>query len=543
MQIMEQSERKELEKNSNVCLMSQTLSLSIRQEIRENPLSAIAEYQAEGKKMTSQDRSHICVSSSPTQISSKTLEVDSTSKEKDFSPFYDDLCKEISSHLLSHIEIDYAGSEQNFSSLCLNKTVENSWFSINQRLHHNKNLQKTFSQYFMCSHAGCMGLDDTNVKSRKIRIYPTKEQKQLFNQWFGISRLCYNKAVDKYNNRPKDCKDSWIDIAKQILSENCEDYVKSVPYQIKKIAVKDCFTSWLSNCRKTKRSGTPFKLSFRSRKNPLQSCYIPKSAVKSDGIYYTIAGKLRYSEREWLEQTIHDCRLIKEYDRWYIVIPVVMRTIAYTENQGDVVAIDPGIRSFLTYFSSDGQFGQFGNRSFQKILNLQLRIDKLISKKTLSSDKKERVRLYRAIGKARHRLIDMVDEMHWKCINYFTKTFKVIIFPPFNVSNMVKKGKRKLRKSVIRSMQSFRFYEFKERLKQKCNERGIVFAEQNESFTSKTNSFNGEIIKKLGSREWFKYDNIMVNRDINAARNILIRAMRDGSAMTEMSLLSNTITA
>ena len=52
---------------------------------------------------------------------------------------------------------------------------------------------------------------------------------------------------------------------------------------------------------------------------------------------------------------------------------------------------------------------------------------------------------------------------------------------------------------------------------------------------------NGELIKGLGSREQFTYDGVTVNRDINAARNILIRALRDSSAMTEMSLLSNTI--
>ena len=540
---MEQLEQNELARDNNDCLMSQTSWLSTKLTTKEAPLSAIAECQAESKKTTLQGRSHICDSSSQTLTSCKMSEADSISKGKDFSPFYDGLCKEISSHLLSHIEIDYADSALNCSNSCSNKTVENSWFSISQRFHPNKNLQKTFSQSFTSSLAECTVLEDTRIKSRKIRIYPTQQQKMLFNQWFGISRLCFNKAVDKYNNRAKDCKDSWMDVAKQVLSENGEDYVKTVPYQIKKIAVKDCYSSWLNNCRKTKKTGVPFKLSFRSRKNPEQSCYIPKSAVKEDGIYYTIAGKLKYSEREWFGRTIQDCRLIKEYDRWYIVIPIAIKTEAFTENQGDVVAIDPGIRSFLTYFSSDGQFGQFGQRSFERILNLQLRIDNLISKTSLSNNKKEKVRLSRAIGKARHRLEDLVDEMHWKCVNYFVKSFKVVIFPPFNVSSMVKKGNRKLRKSVVRSMQSFRFFDFKQRLKQKCIEHGIVFIEQNEAYTSRTNSFNGKILNNLGSKEWFNYDGVTVNRDINAARNILIRALRDSSAMAEMPLLSNTIAA
>ena len=94
---------------------------------------------------------------------------------------------------------------------------------------------------------------------------------------------------------------------------------------------------------------------------------------------------------------------------------------------------------------------------------------------------------------------------------------------------MVKKGKRKLRKSVVRSMQSFRFYEFSQRLEMKCKEYGVLLIRSNESYTSRTNSFNGELMN-IGSREWFVYDDVTVNRDVNGARNILLRAMRDSSA-------------
>ena len=40
---------------------------------------------------------------------------------------------------------------------------------------------------------------------------------------------------------------------------------------------------------------------------------------------------------------------------------------------------------------------------------------------------------------------------------------------------------------------------------------------------------NGEVFN-VGSRKRFKYDGIYVDRDINGARNILLRAMRDSSA-------------
>lgn len=200
-----------------------------------------------------------------------------------------------------------------------------------------------------------------------------------------------------------------------------------------------------------------------------------------------------------------------------------------TENQGGIVALDPGVRNFITYFSEDGRFGWFGVHAFDRILTLNLKHDKLLSRMSLTKDKMKKGKLKRTLNRTYHRIQDLVDELHWQCINYLVHNFSVIVFPPFEVKGMTKKG-RKLRKSVVRSMLSLRFFEFKERLKQKCKECDVIYIEQNESYTSKTNSFTGELITNLGGKEWFMYDGIKVHRDLNGARNILIRAMRDSSA-------------
>ena len=154
----------------------------------------------------------------------------------------------------------------------------------------------------------------------------------------------------------------------------------------------------------------------------------------------------------------------------------------------------------------------------------------MISKLSKETNKHKKSNLKRSIFNIRFKIRNLIDELHWKTIKFFTSRFKVIIFPPFNVSEMVKKSKRKLSKKVVRSMNCFRFFEFKERLKLKCKENGITFVESSEVFTSKTNSFTGELIENLGSKEKFMFNNISIDRDVNGARNILIRAMRDASA-------------
>ena len=445
--------------------------------------------------------------------------------EKDYKPFWDDTCEVISSHLLSHIQIDSAGSEP---ASYLSKMVENSWFLTEKTFHWNKDSQKTYLQSYTSSLVECEDLEDTQIKSRKIRTYPTQQQKILFKQWFGVARKFYNETLTIYKNGSDKV---WHKVYQDIAEQNREhDYIKSVPYQIKKIAVNDYRKALSINKMKAKRSGKPFEMKFKSKKNPKQSCYIPKATISSSGIYYTIAGKLKMKERSWFEnEDIKACRLTLEFGKWFIVIPKEIK-ITPIENQEGVVAIDPGVRTFATYFSTEGYFGKLGQGAFDRILKLNLKIDKLISKLSKETDKNKKSNLKRSIFKIRFKIRNLIDELHWKTIKFFTSRFKVIIFPPFNVSEMIRKSNRKLPKKVVRSMNCFRFYEFKERLKLKCKESGVTFVESSEAFTSRTNSFTGELMENLGSKEKFMFNNVSIDRDINGARNILIRAMRDASA-------------
>lgn len=445
--------------------------------------------------------------------------------QKDRKTLYDDLCLCISSHLLSHKDIDNTMSKCSKSFCTMNVKP---WFSTKQVTTINKNSQNNNLQSFTSSYADCIVSNTIMIKARRIRIYPSQQQKRLFKQWFGVGRKVYNTCVNHFNEKDIEIK-GWMNMGTTVLAELTEDYIKSVPYQIKKIAVKDSYTSWRTNCKKAKQTGKPFKLRYKSRKNPIQSCYIPKSAVSESGIYYRISGKLKFSEKEWLKNDFCACRLINDHGRWYISVPQNITTNT-TENQSGIVALDPGVRNFITYFSEDGRFGWIGIHAFDRILNLNLKRDKLLSRLALTKDKRKKCNLKRTLNRIYHRIQDLVDELHWQCINYFVHNFSVIVFPPFEVKGMTKKG-RKLRKSVVRSMLSLRFFDFKERLKLKCKECGVLYIEQNESYTSKTNSFNGELIPNLGSKEWFTYDGIKVHRDLNAARNILLRAMRDSSAV------------
>ena len=111
----------------------------------------------------------------------------------------------------------------------------------------------------------------TVKKSKKIRLYLTKQQERTVDRWFGVARYVYNQTVE-YLRQPgtvanwKAIKGGILDL----LPEFCAD----VPYQIKSVAVRDACIAVREAKKKYATNGSINQVSFRSRKNPTQSCYI-----------------------------------------------------------------------------------------------------------------------------------------------------------------------------------------------------------------------------------------------------------------------------
>lgn len=344
----------------------------------------------------------------------------------------------------------------------------------------------------------------------------------MFRRWFGVSRYVYNKTVD----HPKTIegkRGSWTDIATLIMAD-LPDWAREVPYQIKKIAVKDACDAYSNGKRKAKKDGKPFNLSFRSRKNPRQSCYIPKSAVLPQGLYYTISGEgLIYTED--LPENFADCRLICRQGRWFLKVPYTT-TIATGENQTRIVALDPGVRTFQTFYSPD-MAGTLGEHDFGRLLRLCHHLDHLLSRISMEKNKKRRYRMRKAADRMRWKIRDLRDELHAKAARFLVDTFDIILIPTFETSQMVKKQPRKIRSKTVRSMLTWAHYAFKERLKEVAFQAGKTVIEVNEAYTSKTCSWSGEVVH-IGSSDIIRgTDGITMHRDMNGARGILLRALAE----------------
>ena len=494
------------------------------------PLFATAESVAQNKKTTLIAKSRLCKSNSKERKLSKTLAVDSTTSEEDYFPYWSDYIAGKNSKLWLPTKTVLQDLALNSLSGWRNKTVARSWFSAEMTRVHKKNLSTIFCPSCIRSLADCTDLDATIVRSKKIRLYLTAEQRTIVKQWIGVTRYVYNKTVE-YLNQP-DTVASWKAIKGDILGD-LPAWAKDAPYQSKSVAIRDACVAMSEVKRKNKiDKQRKHKLRFKSRKHPKQSCYIPKSAVKPKGLYHTKLGKIRYSES--LPDNIRDSRLVVHQGRYYVTIPTqVQRRVG--ENQARVVALDPGVRCFQAFFS-ENSCGFLGRFAIGKIQRLCQHLDDLISRSTKVLAKR-RYRMRKACNRMRHKIRDLVDEMHHKVACFLVKNFDVILLPKFEPSNMVKRGKRNLRRKSVRQMLTLSHYRFSQFLKHKAFEYGKLVIDANEAYTSKTVSWTGEVIDSLGGRKTVTgNDGQTMDRDLNGARGIFLRALGDHPPLQQASI-------
>jgi putative transposase len=451
------------------------------------------------------------------------MPVDSPSSDKFSKPYWSAACKTLSARLWLPTANDGHGSGLSLSHGLSSATVHKSWFSARLITPvHPTNFYKTCSPYLASLQPEYTTYANTVTKSRKLRLYPTASQRAILCRWLGASRFVYNRTLD-YLKGLDGKRPTWTDLATDIILPGLPEWAKAIPYQIKKMAVKECCDAYTAAKQKYRKTGQYSELYYKSRKSPVQTCYIPKSAVKPTGIYPTLSGVMKYAEP--LPVAFSDCELSWQQGRWYLCVPFAT-TVQPGENQARMVALDPGVRTFQTFFSPD-MAGSIGYHDFGRLVRLCRHLDNLIARYSVSKDKKQRYRMRRAADRLRWKIKDLRDELHAKTIRFLVDHFDIILIPTFATSHMVTRARRKLRSKTVRAMLTWAHFKFKERLKVVADQYGKTVLEVNEAYTSKTCSWSGEIVR-VGSSECIRgSDGIHMQRDVNGARGIFLRALAE----------------
>ncbi len=522
---------------------SQHLQLSLFDPLLSTPAS-----QVPNKERIYNVNVSICNLNTLQQKLSQKLAEDSTTSAKSFSPYWNELCQEMSNALLSHIKTDSPDLALISSLGSVPNTLAKSWFSTKLNYLPNGKWLKTSLPCSTASPPDYMGLESTNLKSLKIRIYPEPKLHQIWKKWLAATKYCYNQALAYLRKHGKVSK---YDLRKLILND-APDWVKECPYNPKGEAVLDAYEAFVKSrkhgtkqteagkfrsWRDTKRaikfqpenysSGTwycnetkDFKL---KASEPLPALDVEYKVKQKDKSFKT---RIRYQSWDASTQLVYDKK------RWFAVFPVKFKRTE--SDQQTMIALDPGVRSFLTGFDGS-KFVEIGNNDIAKIYRLGRFSDRLISEKARlkgRQKKRQRQRKQAKIDSVFIRVRNLIDECHKKVAKWLTTEYRLIFLPTFETSQMVAKTgakPRKINSKTVRQMLNWSHYRFKQVLKFQAFKRGATVLDVTEEFTSKTCTKCGHVHVKLGSSRKFKCPKCghKLKRDWNGALGIFLKALRD----------------
>ena len=235
-------------------------------------------------------------------------------------PYWSGLTAALNQMLWLPTGTDRPNADINHANGWTSKTATQSWFAVSCITAPNTVIHQIYSPTATRAAAVDSHASETKQQARRIRIYPNRDQKKTINTWLDASRWSYNLTAEILQSG---IPAIWKHIASMVMPEIellHPEWAK-VPYQVKRTSVRDACRA-MSNVKKFnqqlaedhrggKRLDEEFaELSFRSRKNPRQSCYIPDAAVFQHGIYPKIIGPLRMAEAIPAGQK--ECRLVVE---------------------------------------------------------------------------------------------------------------------------------------------------------------------------------------------------------------------------------------
>ena len=430
--------------------------------------------------------------------------------------------------------------------------------------------------------------DAGSIKMRKMRMRLTMPQKKLITEWMGSARFTHNKCLEAVKNEKFPLNQSLLrqrfvsktlHQRKAMKADQYADrrdfevgafvaahpWLERTPNDIRDNAVRDLLKANASNHEKRKKNPNhKWKLHYRKRTKPSGwTIGLPAAAFKrveildrpetrkhcEDGRYDGCA-KREWTKLEifpkcglgavWLTEAVpngkitKDCRITRDFTgHFYLCVPYEVAPPKPTvpEAERKVVALDPGVRAFQTYYSPGctGAYAE-GAAGFSAIFSLCERLDDVLSQK---SQRPTSPRIQNALRsrswRLRQRIRNLVDEAHKKVSLDLVRRFDTIVIPVFETSQMAAKvrpdgRKRCIGRKTVRAMLTWGHYRFRQRLIEKALEHGKEVVVCEERYTSKGCGGCGRLNDPGSSKSYeCKYCGLAADRDENAARNIFLK--------------------
>lgn len=352
--------------------------------------------------------------------------------------------------------------------------------------------------------------------AKKVRVYPDSKLNQIWKHWLAGCRFVYNRCIEALKNG---FQGSSYDLEALVLN-SLPDWLKTVPRHPKANAVQDAYDAW----KQAKANNGEAK--FRSCRQSVSAIKFKRGNFIKGTWFPQLTKGCNFETSQTLPQSCdYGTQLVRDRRRWFAVIPEYVPIEPTTQNK--VIALDPGVRTFLTGYDGETVL-EIGKGDIERIIRLCFHLDKLISRAYQKQVKsKQRRSLLRASSRIQIKIRNLVSELHHQVANYLVGNYKVVFIPTFETSEMVLKSKRRINAKSVRSMLTWSHYRFKQLLTSMSDRHGVIIVETNEAYTSKTCGKCGHVHTKLGGNKVFKCPECgyVTDRDANGAFNIMLKAL------------------
>ena len=152
---------------------------------------------------------------------------------------------------------------------------------------------------------------------------------------------------------------------------------------------------------------------------------------------------------------------------------------------------------------------------------------------------KKRYKLKRAAKRIRRKIKNLVKEVHDKLIKYLCVNYSIILLPVFETQKMILRKTRKIKRKTARNLITWSHFSFRQKLINKLREYPEVSLKiVTEEYTSKTCGQCGKLHQKLYGNKRFICPscNYKADRDLNAARNIMIKSLNKSQGFYDFGI-------
>ena len=374
------------------------------------------------------------------------------------------------------------------------------------------------------------------LKSFKTEINPTEEQKARIRRTIGTCRYVYNfylghnKALHDNGEKFMTGKSFSLWLNNEYIPDNPDKtWIREVYSKAVKKSIEDGCTAFTrffkhqSDFPKFKKKGKSDVKMYFVRNNP-KDCQCERHRLKIPTL-----GWVRIKEKGYIPTTkdgymIRSGTVSVKAGRFYVSVLVEIPDVNIDNSSNEGIGIDLGLKDFAII--SNGKTYRNINKSagLKKLEKQLIREQRSLSRKYDNLKKGEstqRANIQKQklkVQKLHHKMDNIRTDHINKTIAEIVKTKpSYIMIEDLNVKGMMKN--RCLSKAVAYQ----KFYEFRTRLKAKCDENGIELRVADRFYpSSKTCHHCGSVRKnlKLSDRIYRCECGYVADRDLNAALNL-----------------------